>query len=133
MNSAIGSRRARGRLPRSGWPRGPGAGLRALRSRMSASVSMRSFPAGVAEAASAAAGGRQRRPLEHLGALDARDHELRDPVAALDRHRALTEVGEDHGQLAAVIAVDGGGAVPAADPFTQREAGARPRVAISPI
>src|SRR5438270_783639 len=36
------------------------------------------------------------------------------------------EVGEDHGHLAAVIAVDGAGAVQAGDPFPERKARTRP-------
>src|SRR5438270_8606661 len=82
--------------------------------------------AGVAESALAPRGCRQLARLDQLRARDRRDHELRDPFAALERHALLPEVGEDHANLASKVFVDRAGAVQAGHAFTQSEARSRP-------
>src|SRR5438876_4325778 len=87
----------------------------------------------VPESAFAAAALRQRLAFDQLRALHARDDELGDAVAALDRDGILSEVGEDHAELAAVVAVDGAGAVRAGDALAQRQAGARSDLAFESV
>ncbi len=61
---------------------------------------------------------------EH-GARDGREDELRDPVAARDRHGLGPEVHDDHADLAAVVRVDRPDAVRERQALLQREARAR--------
>ena len=87
----------------------------------------------VPESAFAAAALRQCLAFDQLRALHARDGELSDAIAALDRDGLLSEIGEDHAELAAVVAVDGAGAVQAGDALAQRQAGARPDLAFESL
>ncbi len=57
---------------------------------------------------------------------DGRDDELRDPHAARDRHRRVAEVGEQHHQLAAIVAVDRPRRVGDRQPVLERQPRARP-------
>src|SRR5215469_570191 len=79
--------------------------------------------AGRAEAARAA---HRRRQLAHdlpFCAADRRNDELRDALAARDRHRRAAKIGEDDADLAAIIGVDRARAVEDGDAVAEREAG----------
>ncbi len=64
-----------------------------------------------------------RRLLEDR-ARDGRDHELRDPVAAGQRHGFLPEIHDEDAHFTAVVRVDRPDAVREREPLLQREAGA---------
>ena len=54
--------------------------------------------------------------------LDARDHELGDALAAADVNGSDAEIDQQHFDLAAIVGVDGAGAVQNRDPGFQGEA-----------
>jgi hypothetical protein len=56
-------------------------------------------------------------PVEN-GARDGREHELRDPVAALECHRLGTEIRDDDPDLSAIVAVDRPGAFRSTSPLS---------------
>ena len=68
-----------------------------------------------------------------FNACVSRDHHLRDAHAARDGETFAAEIGEDHLHLAAVIGIDGAGAVQNRKTVFQREAGTRPHLRFIPF
>src|SRR2546423_305754 len=73
-----------------------------------------------AEAAGAARGRRDHYDLDEPSLLDALHDELGEALAARDHEGLPPQVGEQHLHLAAVVAVDGAGAVEHGDAVSQR-------------
>src|SRR3546814_19567261 len=72
-------------------------------------------PAGLCESAGAAGGIVELGDLIERSALDGGGDELGDAIAARDRERRGAQIGEDHLDLAAIVAVDSARRVEAGD------------------
>jgi hypothetical protein len=84
----------------------------------------------VAEAALAAVRRFELVAFAKLGGRDRSDYELCNPVTSANRARLLAGVQENHPQLTAVVRVDGAGRVWYQDPVLERQATARPDLAL---
>src|ERR1051326_8012016 len=85
-----------------------------------------------AEAAGAALRRRNLGDLYKSRLRAALHDELGDALPARDRERILAEIGEQHLHLAAVVAVDGAGAVEHGDPVTKRQSRAWAHLCLEP-
>src|SRR5215469_5940449 len=79
-----------------------------------------------AEAVGSARALGERRNGRPGDARDRRQHELSNSLAAGECHGLGAEIGEDHPDLAAVVRVDGAGAVEHGETVLERKARARP-------
>ena len=86
-----------------------------------------------AEAAGPARGFVHRVPQADPGLHHRRDDQLRDAHATGDGEGVGAEIGEDHLDLAAIVAVDGTGRVEAGYAGFERQPGARPDLAFKAL
>ncbi len=89
---------------------------------------------GRAEAAAARAPSTAARPASLPAySRDRSDNELGDPHAALDAKGFFAEIDENHRDLAAIIGIDGAGAVQHGDAMPRGETGAWPDLGLEAL